>query len=171
MALFYQKGTISDMSEVQSGTTQSGREWQRMSLILDIPGFQGSIYKMVFQVSGDHVKEVSLYNRGDKVQIGFSIYAREWNGKWYNNVDLVNITDESGAKPAPAPQEQESNNGRPPLEEITEYDVCDRFFREKNCDFRLGSYGEKCRLAMKSAGYKPKPESLNPADHQEDLPF
>lgn len=102
MALFYQKGTISDMSEVQSGTTQSGREWQRMSLILEIPGFQGSIYKMVFQVSGEHVKEVSLYNRGDKVQVGFSIYAREWNGKWYNNVDLVNITDESGAKPAPA---------------------------------------------------------------------
>lgn len=102
MALFYQKGTISDMSEVQSGTSQSGREWQRMSLILEIPGFQGSIYKMVFQVSGEHVKEVSLYNRGDKVQVGFSIYAREWNGKWYNNVDLVNITDESGAKPAPA---------------------------------------------------------------------
>ena len=105
MALFYQKGTISDMSEVQSGTTQSGREWQRMSLILEIPGFQGSIYKMVFQVSGDHVKEVSLYNRGDKVQVGFSIYAREWNGKWYNNVDLVTITDESGAKPAASVQE------------------------------------------------------------------
>ena len=94
------------MSEVQSGTTQSGREWQRMSLILEIPGFQGSIYKMVFQVSGDHVKEVSLYNRGDKVQVGFSIYAREWNGKWYNNVDLVTITDESGAKPAPAAPQQ-----------------------------------------------------------------
>lgn len=109
MALFYQKGTISDMSEVQSGTSQSGREWQRMSLILEIPGFQGSIYKMVFQVSGDHVKEVSLYNRGDKVQVGFSIYAREWNGKWYNNVDLVTITDESGAKPAlAAPQKEQT---------------------------------------------------------------
>lgn len=128
MALFYQKGTISDMSEVQSGTTQSGREWQRMSLILEIPGFQGSIYKMVFQVSGEHVKEVSLYNRGDKVQVGFSIYAREWNGKWYNNVDLVNITDESGAKPAPAAPQQAQTQIN-------------------------------------------KPESLNPADHQEDLPF
>jgi hypothetical protein len=126
MALFYQKGTISDMSEVQSGTTQSGREWQRMSLILEIPGFQGSIYKMVFQVSGDHVKEVSLYNRGDKVQVGFSIYAREWNGKWYNNVDLVNITDESGAKPAHAAPVQAAPQSQ---------------------------------------------ESLDPADHQEDLPF
>lgn len=112
MALFYQKGTISDMSEVQSGTSQSGKEWQRMDLILETPGFQGSVYKMVFRVSGDHVKEVSLFNRGDRVQVGFSIYAREWNGKWYNNIDLVTITDESGAKPAQAsaPREQENLN-------------------------------------------------------------
>lgn len=112
MALFYQKGTISDMSEVQSGTSQSGKEWQRMDLILETPGFQGSVYKMVFRVSGDHVKEVSLFNRGDRVQVGFSIYAREWNGKWYNNIDLVTITDEAGAKPAQAsaPREQENLN-------------------------------------------------------------
>lgn len=102
MALFYQKGTISDMSEVQSGTSQSGKEWQRMNLILDTPGFQGSVYKMVFQVSGDHVKEVSLFNRGDKVEVGFSIYAREWNGKWYNNVNLVKITSQETRQDAPA---------------------------------------------------------------------
>ena len=108
MALFYQKGTISDFSEVRSGTTQSGKEWQRMTLILDTSGFQGAIYKMVFQVSGDHVKDVLLFNRGDKVEIGFSMYAREWNGKWYNNVDLVKISyQEQGNEPAPhAEQEQ-----------------------------------------------------------------
>lgn len=111
MALFYQKGTISDMSEVQSGTSQSGREWQRMSLILDTPGYQGSVYKMVFQVTGDHVKEVSLFNRGDKVEVGFSIYAREWNGKWYNNVDLVKISsqDDTKADAPAAPQARQES--------------------------------------------------------------
>lgn len=108
MALFYQKGTISDFSEVQSGTTQSGKEWQRMTLILDTPGFQGAVYKMVFQVSGEKVKDVLLFNRGDKVEIGFSLYAREWNGKWYNNVDLVKISlqDETRAAAPQAQQEQ-----------------------------------------------------------------
>lgn len=107
MALFYQKGTISDMTEVKSGTTQSGKTWERMELILEVPGFQGAVYKMVFQVSGDHVKEVLLYNRGDKVEIGFSIYAREWNGRWYNNVDLVNIAKQDNTnQAAPAPQPQ-----------------------------------------------------------------
>ena len=113
MALFYQKGTISDMSEVQSGKTQSGKEWQRMNLILETPGFNGSVYKMVFQVSGDHVKEVSLFNRGDRVQVGFSVYAHEWNGKWYNNIDLVTITDESGAKPVAKASEHPSQVNAP----------------------------------------------------------
>ena len=105
MALFYQKGTISDFSEVQSGKTQSGNEWQRMTLILDTPGFQGAVYKMVFQVSGDHVKDVLLFKRGDKVEISFSIYAREWKGRWYNNVDLVKIKslDEQKQEEKPAP--------------------------------------------------------------------
>lgn len=106
MALFYQKGTISDFSEVQSGVSQSGKEWQRMTLILDTPGFQGAVYKMVFQVSGDHVKDVLLFNRGDKVEIGFTIYAREWNGKWYNNVDLVKISYQE------QPQHQDADPGK-----------------------------------------------------------
>lgn len=107
MAIYQSRGRISDMSEVQSGKTQSGNEWQRMTLILDTPGFQGAVYKMVFQVSGDHVKDVLLFKRGDKVEISFSIYAREWNGRWYNNVDLVKIKSldeqKQEEKPAPAP--------------------------------------------------------------------
>ena len=107
MAIYQSRGRISDMSEVQSGKTQSGNEWQRMTLILDTPGFQGAVYKMVFQVSGDHVKDVLLFKRGDKVEISFSIYAREWNGRWYNNVDLVKIKSldeqKQEEKPAAAP--------------------------------------------------------------------
>ena len=53
------------------------------------------------------VDELNNYNVGDKVEVGWSIYAREWNGKWYNNVDLVNIKSQdqqTEQRPAPAPQ-------------------------------------------------------------------
>ena len=99
------------MTEVQSGTSKNGYEWQRMTLILEIPGCQGSITKQVFQVTGEDVDDVLLYNIGDRVEVSFSIYAREWNGKWYNNVDLVNIKlqdeqkQDAPAPAAPAPQQ------------------------------------------------------------------
>lgn len=100
MALYISKGRISDMSEVVSGVSQNGNQWQRMTIVLEIPGFQGSVFKQAFQVNGDSVNNVLLFSIGDKVEISWSMYAREWNGKWYNNVDLVKIKYQEDAQPA-----------------------------------------------------------------------
>ena len=107
MALYYSKGTISYMSEITSGTSTSGRDWARMTIMIDIPGYQGSISKLAFQVGTDRISDVQEFKVGDKVEIGWSIYAREYNGRWYNNVDLVKIKSldeqKQEEKPAPAP--------------------------------------------------------------------
>ena len=103
MALNYTKGTISHMSEVTSGTSKNGYDWARQTILIDIPGYQGSITKLSLQASNDMVDELNNYNVGDKVEVGWAIYAREWNGKWYNNVDLVNIKSLGVQADAPAP--------------------------------------------------------------------
>ena len=113
MALYQSRGRISDMSEVQSGVSKNGYQWQRMTITLEIPGFQGSVIKQVFQVTGDDVNDVLLFSIGDKVEVSWSMYAREWNGKWYNNVDLVKIKSQEESKQdapapaAPAPQQEQ----------------------------------------------------------------
>ena len=91
------------MSEVTSGTSKNGYDWARQAILIDIPGYQGSITKLSLQASNEMVDELNNYNVGDKVEVGWSIYAREWNGKWYNNVDLVNIKSLGVQADAPAP--------------------------------------------------------------------
>ena len=103
MALYYSKGTISHMSEITSGTSTSGRDWARMTIMIDIPGYQGSISKLAFQVGTDRISDVQEFKVGDKVEIGWSIYAREYKGRWYNNVELVNIKSQGVQADAPAP--------------------------------------------------------------------
>lgn len=103
MALNYTKGTISHMSEITSGKSNSGRDWARQTILIDIPGYKGSITKLSLQASNEMVNELNNYNVGDKVEVGWSIYAREWNGRWYNNVDLVNIKSQGVQADAPAP--------------------------------------------------------------------
>ena len=103
MALYYSKGIISHMSEIKCGTSTSGRDWARMTIMIDIPGYQGSISKLSFQVGTDRIGDVQEFKVGDKVEIGWTIYAREYNGRWYNNVDLVNIKSQGVQADAPAP--------------------------------------------------------------------
>ena len=110
MALYHSKGRISEMSEVQSGTSKNGYEGQRMTLVLDIPGYQGAVIKQAFQVTGDDVKEVLLLSIGDEVEVSFAIYAREWNGKWYNNVELVKINSLEEEKRTPAPEAEQKES-------------------------------------------------------------
>ena len=112
MALNYTKGTISHMSEVTSGTSKNGYDWARQTILIDIPGYQGSITKLSLQASNEMVNELNNYNVGDKVEVGWAIYAREWNGRWYNNVDLVNIKSlgVQADAPAPTPATRSLNN-------------------------------------------------------------
>lgn len=115
MALIYSKGTISHMSEITSGTSNSGREWARMTIMIDIPGYQGSITKISFQVGTDRINDVCEFKVGDKVEIGWTIYAREYKGKWFNNVDLVNIKSQGTQNTqtaAPAPQAMQYTQGQ-----------------------------------------------------------
>ena len=115
MAIFNSKGTISSMSEVVSGRSAKGNDWSRMTIMMDISGYQGSISKLVINVGTERVEDVLKFKGGDKVEVGWTIYAREWKEKWYNNVDLVNIqgVGQASAPAAPAPDENslEPQNG------------------------------------------------------------
>jgi len=87
------------MSEVKSGTSLNGNKWQRMTVVLEIQGFQGQISRQVFSVFGDRVNEVLNYKTGEEAEITWSMYAREWNGNLYNNVELVRINKPEAQSP------------------------------------------------------------------------
>lgn len=116
MAIYISKGKISYIGEEKTGTSQSGFTWRNIEVTLEIPGFQGSVTKQVFRASGDKVDEVLRFKAGDNVEIGFTLYAREWNNRLFNNVDLVSIKGEGAGSseataqaPSPTPKAQEIN--------------------------------------------------------------
>jgi hypothetical protein len=101
MALVKERGTIAVMSEVQSGTSQSGNTWSRQTIVVDVVGYNGNYRKVMLQASGNVVADLETMMVGDKVEITYQVTAREWNGKWYNNVDLYKIesTEEKAQQP------------------------------------------------------------------------
>lgn len=91
MAIVKERGTISFMSDVQSGMSQNGNPWYRQTIVVDVAEFNGSYRKVALQASGDLVQDLEGAMIGDKVEISYKVTAREWNGKWYNNVDLYKV--------------------------------------------------------------------------------
>lgn len=91
MAIIKEKGTISFMSEVQSGVAQSGNPWYRQTIVVDVAGFNGSFRKIALQASGNVVADLEQMQIGSKVEISYQVTAREYNGRWYNNVDLYKV--------------------------------------------------------------------------------
>lgn len=107
MALNYVKGIISHMGEIQQGTSQGGFDWARQTIVIDVHSFNGTFSKIALTAQNQRVDDLQNYQIGDRVEIGYSVTAREYQGKWFNNVDLVNINflDEV-AQAAPAPVAQ-----------------------------------------------------------------
>lgn len=114
MALIYVKGTISHMGEIQQGTSQGGYDWARQVIVLEIPSYNGTFSKIALTAQNQKVDEVMNggFGIGSKVEVGYSVTAREYQGKWFNNVDLITIKSAEQvadpapqvAPPAPAPQ-------------------------------------------------------------------
>lgn len=91
MAIIKEKGTIAVLGEVQSGTSQSGNPWYRQTIVVDVAGYNGSYRKVALQASGNVVGDLETAQIGDNVEISYQVTAREYNGRWYNNVDLYKV--------------------------------------------------------------------------------
>lgn len=106
MATIKEKGTIAFMSEVQSGTSQNGNAWYRQTIVVEVAGYNGTFRKVALQASGDRVAELQHYMVGDRVEVTYQVTAREYQGKWYNNVDLYKIEPEGEMQQPQMPQPQ-----------------------------------------------------------------
>ena len=105
-------GKIIAVLPPRSGVSQrSGNNWMTQEYVIEVPG---GMYprKMVFNLFGeDRIKQFNI-QPGEELTVSFDIDAREYNGRWYNDIRAFNITRNAAAVPAaqtpaePAPAAQ-----------------------------------------------------------------
>ena len=91
MATIKERGTIAVLGEVQSGTSQSGNPWYRQTIVVNVEGYRGTFRPIAVQASGKIVGDLEDAMVGDKVEISYEVTGREYQGRWYNNVDLYKV--------------------------------------------------------------------------------
>ena len=83
-------GKIIAVMEARGGVSaRTGNSWKTQEYVLEVPGQYPK--RCVFNVFGeDRINQFNIQN-GDELTIQFDIDAREYNGRWYNDVRAYNV--------------------------------------------------------------------------------
>ena len=125
-------GKIIAVLQARSGVSQrTGNSWMTQEYVMEIPGQYPR--HMVFNIFGeDRIKQFNI-QVGEDVTVSFDIDAREYNGRWFNDIRAYNVVrgaapvvaaPEAGATPFPPQQAAPAPNANiapfPPAQEPAE---------------------------------------------------
>ena len=92
------EGTIRQKLGVQSGTSARGA-WAKQEFILEFPDGNFTSQACFTAWGQDKVQELDKYQAGDRVKVSFNLKSREYNGRWYNDLQIWRIAPAGGEAP------------------------------------------------------------------------
>lgn len=103
------KGTFKQTAGYQEGTSQKGA-WKKCLAIFEVTNgqFTDTIAVTCFGTMADNAASLKA---GNKYVIDFDIKSREYNGKWYTDVNAWRFSEDDehpAPEPAPAPQKRKA---------------------------------------------------------------
>ena len=111
-------GKIIAVMEPRGGVSaRTGNTWKTQEYVLEVPGQYPK--RCLFNVFGeDRINQFNIQN-GDELTIQFDIDAREYNGRWFNDIRAYNVI--RGQQPVPGAQPvaatSEATSPFPPAQE------------------------------------------------------
>ena len=98
-------GTIIAVMPARSGVSaRTGNPWMTQEYVIEVPGQYPK--KCAFSIFGeDRIKQFNLQPGEQNVTIQFDIDAREYQGRYYNDIRCYNVlrANQQAAAPAAAP--------------------------------------------------------------------
>ena len=111
------EGTLRQKLGVQQGTSARG-QWAKQEFILEFPDGNFTSQACFTAFGQDKVAELGKYQVGDRIKVSFNIRGREYNGRWYTDLQIWRISPAGAdAAPAAAPA-QPAHVSAPPVSDI-----------------------------------------------------
>lgn len=90
------QGKVIAALPMESGTSKAGNAWQKRNFVIETPGQYPK--KVCMQLFGDKVNDCP--NVGEEVKVSFDIDSREYNGRWYTQLNAFKVERPQPAAPA-----------------------------------------------------------------------
>ena len=87
--MFKTIGNVIAISPVQSGTSAKG-EWHKQEFVIEIPD-EKYPKNICFTLFNDKNNTLSKLKTGTEVEVSFSVESREYQGRWFSNVNAFRV--------------------------------------------------------------------------------
>jgi len=95
------EGTIKQLMAVQQGTSARG-PWAKQEFVLEFPDGNFTSQACFTAWGQDKVQDLAKYAAGDKVKVSFNLKSREFNGRWYNDLQIWKLAPAGAPAPVAA---------------------------------------------------------------------
>ena len=93
------EGTLRQKLGVQSGMSSRG-SWTKQEFVLEYPDGNFTSQVVMLAFGQDKVQELDKYQVGDRIKVSFNLKSREYNGRWYTDVQVWRIAPAGTTAPA-----------------------------------------------------------------------
>ncbi|MBL7972256.1 MAG: DUF3127 domain-containing protein [Prolixibacteraceae bacterium] len=83
------KGTLVQILKVESGVSKAGKEWKKQDFVIETN--EQFPKKVCFTLFGDKISLIDGMSEGSELEVFFSVESRDFNGKWYHNINAWKI--------------------------------------------------------------------------------
>ena len=87
-------GKLVKKLELETGTSKAGKEWKKQSIVIDTGNdFNNEVCVSAF--GDEKLKQMDKLEVGMEVKILCNVYSREYNGRYFHNIDGYFFTNQS----------------------------------------------------------------------------
>ena len=80
------KGRLVSVLPTVNGVSKAGKEWEKKDFVIQTDEGQFS-KKIAFTLFGDKINAIDSISVGAEIEVFFNIDSREFDGKWYHNIN------------------------------------------------------------------------------------
>lgn len=85
------QGTVHHVEDVETFSSRNGGTYRKRNIVLAESDERGRENCIALKAFGEAVDETEDLREGEAVSATFYIAAREYNGKWYNDLNIVHV--------------------------------------------------------------------------------
>jgi len=96
-------GELVKVLNLKSGVSKAGKEWKTRDFLIEYNQDTQYPRQATFTLFGDKSNILDEYKVGDVIEVHYNIDAREYNGRYFNNVTAWQVSHQSNENSSAAP--------------------------------------------------------------------